>query len=50
MVQVDRIMEAEAGVESSDIEDWAYWDAWDAGKSPAKAAGEALRAAGWRKK
>jgi hypothetical protein len=34
-------------VEPSDIEDWGYWDAWNDGCTPKRAATLALKNAGW---
>ena len=48
MAQVDRVLTAMCGLDSRDLEDWAYADAWEGGQSARSAAREALRnAGGW---
>jgi hypothetical protein len=44
MAKVDAILVRKCGLDSRDLEDWAYADAFEDGASPAEAAREALQA------
>lgn len=45
MVHVDCYLLKACGLSHKDIDDWAYRDAYDAGKTPKTAASKALKAA-----
>lgn len=45
MAKVDAFISAKYGVDSSDIPDWMYHDAWEDGMSAASAAKKAVKAA-----
>jgi Family of unknown function (DUF5419) len=42
----ERIASVLLGLDSDDIPDWGYWDAWNDGVNPNEAACEALKEAG----
>ena len=46
MAEVDAHLDAAADCGHLDLPDWGYWDAYDAGMTPLKAARKALEAAG----
>ena len=45
MAKVDAVLVKKCGLDSSDLPDWMYRDAFEDGASPASAAKEALKAA-----
>ncbi len=47
MIRVDAILTQTAGVDSNDLADWTYHDAFDDEMPPEEAAEEVLVANGW---
>ena len=47
MLKVDAVLTATASINSNDLADWGYWDAFDDEMSPEEAAQEVLVENGW---
>lgn len=47
MVEVDGAIADICGLNSNDLADWRYWDAWDAGYTPGEVAEEVLTEEGF---